>query len=75
MPKLIVTTREGVPIRIGHMSLSMVYGRAAATGQQNMTGPTALTIIGATPVPGLFINCGWGTGGFKATPASGCKKA
>jgi sarcosine oxidase subunit beta len=28
-------------------------------------------IIGATPVPGLFINCGWGTGGFKATPGSG----
>ena len=20
---------------------------------------------------GLFINCGWGTGGFKATPGSG----
>jgi sarcosine oxidase subunit beta len=28
-------------------------------------------IIGATPVPGLFINCGWGTGGFKAIPAGG----
>ena len=24
-----------------------------------------------TPVPGLFVNCGWGTGGFKATPGSG----
>ena len=23
------------------------------------------------PVPGLFVNCGWGTGGFKATPGSG----
>jgi sarcosine oxidase subunit beta len=23
-----------------------------------------------TPVPGLFVNCGWGTGGFKATPGS-----
>jgi sarcosine oxidase subunit beta len=22
-----------------------------------------------TPVPGLYVNCGWGTGGFKATPA------
>jgi sarcosine oxidase subunit beta len=22
-------------------------------------------------VPGLFLNCGWGTGGFKATPGSG----
>ena len=27
-------------------------------------------IIGTTPVPGLFVNCGWGTGGFKATPGS-----
>jgi sarcosine oxidase, subunit beta len=28
-------------------------------------------IIGATPVPELYINCGWGTGGFKAIPAGG----
>jgi sarcosine oxidase, subunit beta len=28
-------------------------------------------IIGATPVPNLLINCGWGTGGFKAIPAGG----
>lgn len=28
-------------------------------------------IIGATPVPGLFINCGWGTGGFKSIPVGG----
>ena len=28
-------------------------------------------IIGPTPLPGLFINCGWGTGGFKAIPAGG----
>jgi len=28
-------------------------------------------IIGPTPVPELFINCGWGTGGFKAIPAGG----
>jgi len=27
-------------------------------------------IIGLTPVEGLFVNCGWGTGGFKATPGS-----
>ncbi|MBL8670206.1 MAG: sarcosine oxidase subunit beta family protein [Alphaproteobacteria bacterium] len=33
--------------------------------------PDASPIIGKTPVPGLFINCGWGTGGFKATPGSG----
>jgi sarcosine oxidase subunit beta len=28
-------------------------------------------IIGATPIEGLFLNCGWCYGGFKATPASG----
>ncbi|MCX8505696.1 MAG: sarcosine oxidase subunit beta family protein [Alphaproteobacteria bacterium] len=27
-------------------------------------------IIGKTPVENLFVNCGWGTGGFKATPGS-----
>ena len=33
--------------------------------------PDACPIIGATPVRGLYFNCGWGTGGFKATPGSG----
>jgi sarcosine oxidase, subunit beta len=28
-------------------------------------------IIGKTPLRGLYVNCGWGTGGFKATPGSG----
>jgi sarcosine oxidase subunit beta len=28
-------------------------------------------ILGSTPVPNLFINCGWGTGGFKAIPVGG----
>lgn len=27
-------------------------------------------IISKTSVPGLYVNCGWGTGGFKATPGS-----
>ena len=33
--------------------------------------PDASPIIGLTPIDGLFLNCGWGTGGFKATPGSG----
>jgi sarcosine oxidase subunit beta len=33
--------------------------------------PDASPIIGKTPVEGLYFNCGWGTGGFKATPGSG----
>jgi sarcosine oxidase subunit beta len=32
--------------------------------------PDCSPIIGRTPVPGLYVNCGWGTGGFKATPGS-----
>ena len=28
-------------------------------------------ILSKTPVDGIFVNCGWGTGGFKAIPGSG----
>ncbi|OZM72274.1 sarcosine oxidase subunit beta [Amycolatopsis antarctica] len=33
--------------------------------------PDASPIVGLTPVDGLYLNCGWGTGGFKATPGVG----
>jgi sarcosine oxidase subunit beta len=33
--------------------------------------PDSSPILGPTPVDNLFINCGWGTGGFKAIPAGG----
>jgi sarcosine oxidase subunit beta len=33
--------------------------------------PDASPILGLTPVEHLYINSGWGTGGFKATPGSG----
>jgi sarcosine oxidase subunit beta len=33
--------------------------------------PDTSPLMGLTPVEGLFINCGWGTGGFKAIPAGG----
>ncbi len=35
------------------------------------TCPDASPIIGLTPVRDLYLNAGWGTGGFKATPGSG----
>ncbi len=35
------------------------------------TCPDASPVIGKTPVGGLYINGGWGTGGFKSTPGSG----
>ena len=33
--------------------------------------PDASPIISKTPIRGFYINGGWGTGGFKATPGSG----
>ena len=33
--------------------------------------PDRSPILAKTPVKGLYVNCGWGTGGFKATPGSG----
>jgi len=33
--------------------------------------PDACPILSKTPVEGFYLNCGWGTGGFKATPGSG----
>ncbi|KAB1660347.1 sarcosine oxidase subunit beta family protein [Pseudoclavibacter chungangensis] len=33
--------------------------------------PDASPIVGLTPYENLFLNCGWGTGGFKATPGIG----
>lgn len=33
--------------------------------------PDACPIVSKTSIGGLYFNCGWGTGGFKATPGSG----
>lgn len=33
--------------------------------------PDRSPILGKTPIQGLYVNCGWGTGGFKATPGAG----
>ena len=39
-------------------------------GIVDMTGDRS-PILSMTPVKNIFINCGWGTGGFKAIPGSG----
>lgn len=39
-------------------------------GIVDMTGDRS-PIISKAPVEGMFINCGWGTGGFKSIPGSG----
>jgi sarcosine oxidase, subunit beta len=33
--------------------------------------PDTSPIMGLTPIHNLYINCGWGTGGYKAIPAGG----
>jgi sarcosine oxidase subunit beta len=35
------------------------------------TTPDACPLISKTEIENLYFNCGWGTGGFKATPGSG----
>ena len=56
------------------MTLMPVIGRARVLrswgGIMDMT-PDGSPIIDRTPVEGLFIDCGWCYGGFKAVPASG----
>ncbi|MCB2111529.1 MAG: sarcosine oxidase subunit beta family protein [Defluviimonas sp.] len=39
-------------------------------GIVDMTGDRS-PILSKTPVGGVFVNCGWGTGGFKSIPGSG----
>ena len=43
-------------------------------GIVDMTGDRS-PIISKSPIEGIYINCGWGTGGFKAIPGSGLATA
>ena len=43
-------------------------------GLSDMT-PDFSPIMGTTPIHGFYIDCGWGTWGFKATPISGLTMA
>ncbi len=56
------------------MAMMPMIGRARIlrswAGLQDMSMDGS-PIIDKTPVEGLFLNCGWCYGGFKATPASG----
>jgi len=60
------------------LELFPIFGRAhllRTWGGIVDVSPDASPIIGATPVDGLYVNAGWGTGGFKATPAAGLAMA
>lgn len=56
------------------MTLMPMIGRARVLrswgGIMDMS-PDGSPIIDKAPVAGLFLNCGWNYGGFKAVPASG----
>ena len=56
------------------MTLMPMIGRAKVLrswgGIMDMS-PDGSPIIDKAPVEGLFVNCGWNYGGFKAVPASG----
>ncbi|MCC5989371.1 MAG: sarcosine oxidase subunit beta family protein [Pararhodobacter sp.] len=56
------------------MTLMPMIGRAKVLrswgGIMDMS-PDGSPIIDRTPVEGLYLNCGWNYGGFKAVPASG----
>ncbi len=56
------------------MTLMPMIGRARVLrswgGIMDMS-PDGSPIIDRTPVDGLYVNCGWNYGGFKAVPASG----
>ncbi len=50
--------------------LSSVKVMRQWAGMADMT-PDFAPIMGLTPVPGFYLDAGWGTWGFKATPVSG----
>ncbi|WP_458790230.1 sarcosine oxidase subunit beta family protein [Yoonia sp. MH D7] len=50
---------------VGRLKMLRQWG-----GIVDVTGDRS-PILSRTPVDGIFVNCGWGTGGFKAIPGSG----
>ncbi|CAN7506065.1 sarcosine oxidase subunit beta family protein [Rhizobium sp. LjRoot254] len=50
---------------VGQLKLMRQWG-----GVVDVT-PDSSPIMGESPLPGLYLNCGWGTGGFKSIPVGG----
>ncbi|WP_431999543.1 sarcosine oxidase subunit beta family protein [Streptomyces sioyaensis] len=72
------TRRGSVQIIEAQMAAALelfpLFGRAHVIrtwGGVVDVSPDASPVVGLTPVENLLVNCGWGTGGFKATPAAG----
>lgn len=72
-------TQRGSPHVIEHTAAAIIelfpmFSRVRMNRQWGGivdTTPDACPIISKTKIHGLYFNCGWGTGGFKATPGSG----
>ncbi len=72
-------TQRGSPHIIEHTAAAIIelfpmFSRVRMNRQWGGivdTTPDACPIISKTKINGLYFNCGWGTGGFKATPGSG----
>ncbi|MBN9248085.1 MAG: sarcosine oxidase subunit beta family protein [Hyphomicrobium sp.] len=72
-------TQRGSPHIIEHTAAAIIelfpmFSRVRMNRQWGGivdTTPDACPIISKTKIKGLYFNCGWGTGGFKATPGSG----
>jgi sarcosine oxidase subunit beta len=67
LPSLQATVSAALELFPGFSRLRLMRQWA---GMVDVT-PDTTPIMGLTPVEGLYINCGWGTGGYKAIPAGG----
>ncbi|HKU14190.1 MAG TPA: sarcosine oxidase subunit beta family protein [Steroidobacteraceae bacterium] len=67
LPSMRATVAAVLELFPGFSRLKLMRQWAGAVDISPDTSP----IMGLTPVRNLYINCGWGTGGFKAIPAGG----
>lgn len=67
LPALRSTITSVVELFPGFSRLRMMRQWAGAVDVTPDTSP----LMGLTPVRNFYLNCGWGTGGFKAIPAGG----
>ena len=68
--RFVAPVRPGDTLTIEWSVTRLVPKPAHGGGIVDMTGDRS-PIISMTDVEGLYVNCGWGTGGFKAIPGSG----
>ena len=65
-----ISTEAVTEIRVIKSAPSVIYGPNGMGGVVDVV-PDSSPILGPAGPKGLYLNCGWGTGGFKAIPAGG----